>query len=344
MERCGLTESLFRHRLAHMTERSAGKLKTGRITCCAVVVSLFLALSVSALGQQNPSSDGTVDQGDGSTTFKVDVKLVNVFVSVQDQNGAPVASLKKDDFQLFEDDHQEKIALFSRESELPLSIVLGIDASLSTRKDLKLELESARRFARSIVRPQDGLALFEFSEVVNEILPFTSDLRKIDQGVQQIKTGSATALYDAIYLGADALEKRRGRKVMVLITDGGDTMSKTDYKEAVRAAQEAEAIIYSIIVVPIEADAGRDIGGEHALMEISRTTGGKHYYANSIASLDKAFAQIGEELRTQYLLAYYPSRRLTESDFRRIQIQVTGEGDSKLKARYRAGYYTTKSH
>ncbi len=311
----------------------------------AVLVSLCLVLlSTPGIAQQRSSNNSAEDQGDGGTTFKVDVKLVNVFVSVQDQNGAPVASLTKDDFKLFEDDHPEKIALFSRESELPLSIVLGIDASLSTRKDLKLELESARRFAKSILRTQDGLALYQFSELVSEIVPFTSDLRRIDQGVQQIKTGSATALYDAIYLGAGALEKRKGRKVMVLITDGGDTMSKTDYREAVRAAEEAEAIIYSIIVVPIEADAGRDIGGEHALMEISRTTGGKHYYANSIASLDRAFAQIGEELRTQYLLAYYPSRRLTDSDFRRIHIQVAGGDDSKLKARYRAGYYTTKSH
>jgi Ca-activated chloride channel homolog len=296
--------------------------------------------SKSVFGAAQPAQK----QGDDSvTTFKVDVKLVNVFVSVQDQNGAPVSSLKKENFQLSEDDHPEKIAVFSRESQLPLSIILGVDASLSTRKDLKLELESARRFARSIVRPQDGLSLYEFSEVVNELVPFTADLKRIDHGIESVQTGAATALYDAIYLGSQALEKRQGRKVMVLITDGGDTMSKTNYQEAVRAAEEAEAIIYSIIVVPIEADAGRDIGGEHALIEISRTTGGKHYYASSIASLDKAFEQISDELRTQYLLAYYPSRRLIESDFRNIQIRVTDDAGMKLRARYRAGYYTTTS-
>jgi Ca-activated chloride channel homolog len=130
---------------------------------------------------------------------------------------------------------------------------------------------------------------------------------------------------------------------MVVITDGGDTVSTTDFKDAVRAAEEAETIIYSIIIVPIEADAGRDIGGEHALIEISRTTGGKYFYASSIASLDKAFQQISDELRTQYLLAYYPSRRLTDSDFRRLQVRIVGSADDKLRARYRAGYYTTKS-
>lgn len=298
----------------------------------------MVALSTRLATAQSDSQD------DATTTFKVDVKLVNLFVTVLDQNGAPVSSLKKDNFELLEDEHPERIAIFSRESELPLSIVLAIDTSLSTRKDLKLELESARRFARSIVRPMDALSLYQFSETVDEVVPFTADLRRIDRGVEQIRSGAATALYDAIYLGSEALEKRKGRKVMVVITDGGDTVSSTDFKEAVRAAQQAEAIIYSIIVVPIEADAGRDIGGEHALMEISRTTGGKYFYAKSTSSLDEAFRQISDELRTQYLLAYYPSRRVADSDFRRLRVNIVGAADPKLRARYRAGYYTTSSH
>src|SRR6202041_1486340 len=101
---------------------------------------------------------------------------------------------------------------------------------------------------------------------------------------------------------AQALSKRQGRKVMVVITDGGDTVSQVDYKEALRAAQEAEAIIYSIIIVPIEASAGRDTGGEHALIQISEDTGGKYYYATSTAQLDEAFRKISEDLRTKSLL------------------------------------------
>jgi Ca-activated chloride channel family protein len=339
------------HRCPKVSDRSSAALLKVIRTFLLMFSALALPAaaqqqSISQPGQTNKSVFGAAQprtQQDDTETFKVDVKLVNVFVSVQDQNGAPVSNLKKENFQLLEDDHPEKIAVFNRESELPLSIVLGIDASLSTRKDLKLELESARRFVHEIVRPQDGLSLYEFSEVVDELVPFTPDLKRIDHGIDHVQTGAATALYDAIYLGSGALENRQGRKVMVLITDGGDTMSKTNYQEAVRAAEEAEAIIYSIIVVPIEADAGRDIGGEHALIEISRTTGGKHYYATSIASLDKAFQQISEELRTQYLLAYYPSRHVTDSDFRRIQVRVTGDADTKLRARCRAGYFTTKS-
>ncbi len=277
------------------------------------------------------------------TTIKVDVKLVNVFVTVTDASGSPVANLQKENFLLKEDGKEQKISIFSRESALPLSIALAVDTSLSTRKDLPLELISARKFAHAIVRPQDGLAVYKFSEEVSLMVPFTSDLKKIDAGIDRERNGAATALYDAVYLGSNALSRRQGRKVMVVITDGGDTMSQVNYKEALRAAQEAEAIIYSIIIVPIEADAGRDTGGEHALIQISSDTGGKHYYAKSLAQLDDAFRQISDELRTQYLLAYYPSERYSNSDFRQLKVDLTNApAGGPYQSHYRAGYYTRK--
>ena len=277
-------------------------------------------------------------------TFKVNVKLVNVFVTVTDEHGAPIANLKKDNFELREDGKEQKISVFDKESALPLSIVLAVDTSLSTRKDLPLELASARRFAHAILRPIDALSVYQFSEIVNEVVPFTSDLSRIDRGIDRIRMGSATAMYDALFLGSQALEPRQGRKVMVIITDGGDTMSKVDYKEAVRAAEEAEAILYSIIVVPIEASAGRDTGGEHALIQLSDDTGGKYFYAKSLTQLDDAFRQISDELRTQYLLAYYPSQRLSDSEFRRIQVAVNGlPASSNFKVRHRIGYFSSKS-
>jgi Ca-activated chloride channel family protein len=269
------------------------------------------------------------------------VKLVNVFVTVTDARGAPMASLQKENFVLKEDGREQKIAIFSKESALPLSIALAVDTSLSTRKDLPLELTSARKFAHAIVRPQDGLAVYKFSEEVSLMVPFTSDLKKIDAGIERMRNGSATALYDAIYLGSHALGRRQGRKVMVVITDGGDTMSQVNYKEALRAAQEAEAIIYSIIIVPIEADAGRDTGGEHALIQISSDTGGKYYYAKSLAQLDEAFQKISDELRTQYLLAYYPSEHFTGSEFRQLRVDLANPpSGGPYQAHYRAGYYT----
>jgi Ca-activated chloride channel family protein len=279
------------------------------------------------------------------STFKVDVKLVNVFVTVTDAQGVPIAGLTRDNFNLLEDGNAQKIAVFSKESALPLSIVLDIDTSLSTRKDLAFELTSAKRFAHAILRPVDGLSLYGFNEVVTQVVSFTPDLKLIDRGNDRLQHGAATALYDALYLGAQALEPRQGRKVMVVITDGGDTMSKMDYKQAVREAQQAEAIVYSIIVVPIESSAGRDTGGEHALIQLSEDTGGKYFYAMSNTQLDEAFQKISDELRTQYLLAYYPSQKLSDSDFRKIEVAVSGvPSGADYKVRHRTGYYTSKSH
>ena len=328
---CGLSSS---SRMNHAATAATVAPACGRPKAAGTAALLTLLwLSLAGLAQQ-PAS-----------TFKVDVKLVNVFVSVTDEHGAPIASLQKENFSLLEDGREQKIAVFDKESALPLSIVLAIDTSLSTRKDLPLELASARRFAHAILRPVDALSLYQFSEIVSEVTGFTSDLKAIDRGIDHVHTGSATALYDALYLGSQALEPRQGRKVMVVITDGGDTMSKVDYQDAVRAAQQAEAIVYSIIVVPIEASAGRDTGGEHALIQLSEDTGGKYYYATSVSQLDNAFQRISDELRTQYLLAYYPSQRLSDSDFRRIQITVNGVSSATdFKVRHRTGYYTSKSH
>jgi len=283
------------------------------------------------------------DDQQSASTFKVNVKLVNVFATVVDETGAPIGGLTKQDFTVFEDGKPQKIAVFTRESGLRLSIVLQVDTSLSTYKDLHLELESARRFAHTILRPVDALALFQFSEIVDELTPFTSSLKRIDNGISRVHPGAATAMYDALYLGSRALGRRQGRKVLVVITDGGDTVSTTDYAQALRAAQEAEAIVYSIIVVPIEADAGRDIGGEHALIQISHDTGGKYFYATGINQLDQAFRKISDELRTQYQLAYYPSQRYSDSDFRRIKILVNTPAGKDWTVRARTGYYTSKA-
>ena len=294
--------------------------------------------------QQKSAAQSKTDEQPG-TTIKVNVKLVNVFTSVTDAGGSPVSTLKEEDFQVFEDGKPQKIAVFHRESELPLSIVVAIDTSLSTRSNQKLELESARRFAHAILRPIDGLSLFQFSEIVDQVTPFTADVKVIDKAINHVRSGAATALYDTLYLGSDALLNRRGRKVMVVITDGGDTVSKTTYQEAVREAQQAEVILYSIIIVPIENSAGRDIGGEHALIQLSRDTGGKYFYASGLEQLDAAFRKISDELRTQYLIAYYPSTRLADSDYRHIEIKVDPNtkdypNPADLQVLHRTGYYT----
>jgi Ca-activated chloride channel family protein len=311
------------------------------------IVFLLLLFFLTAFARaQEPShgSDPSPQTSHPSTTLKVDVRLVNVFVTVTDAHGAPVGGLTKDNFSLLEDGHEQKISIFDKQSAMPLSIALAIDTSLSTRRDLPLEQASAKRFAHTILRPVDALSIYSFSEVVQQTIPFTAELKRVDEGIDHLHNGAATALFDAIYLVSRALDKREGRKVIVLITDGGDTASKVDYKESVRAAEEAEAIVYSIIIVPIEASAGRETGGEHALIQLANDTGGRYYYATSMSQLDDAFRKISDELRTQYLLAYYPSQSTSMSQFRRVDVNVAGVAESSsYHARHRAGYYTTKS-
>src|SRR5438270_10675475 len=150
------------------------------------VILAILAILIPASAQQN-----------SEPTFKVDVKLVNVFVTVTDQQGAPIGNLAKSDFNLSEDGVRQKIAVFSRESQLPLSIVLAVDTSSSTRKDIRLELEAARRFIHSMMRPQDVVAFYTFATNVSEMTPFTSKLRQLDSAINEVQVGGATSLYDA---------------------------------------------------------------------------------------------------------------------------------------------------
>jgi Ca-activated chloride channel homolog len=311
---------------------------------CLCVCMLCLR-GVYALGQDPQKGDrippGSQSQKDEST-YRVNVRLVNVFTTVTDSRGAPVADLNKDDFQLFEDGVPQTIKVFEKESAIPLSIALAIDTSPSTMRDFKLETTSARRFVHSILRNEDRLSVFEVTENIDQMTRFTSDLRTIEHGIDSLKTGPGTSIYDAIFLCSEALLDHEGRKVLVLITDGGDTTSKADYNSALRRAQQAEAIVYSIIVVPVEADAGRNLGGEHALIQISKDTGGKYYYAEGQQQLDEAFRKISDELRTQYLLAFYPSRKVSDSPFRRIKVELSKKDPEgrDYQVRHRAGYYT----
>ncbi|AXC10371.1 hypothetical protein ACPOL_1020 [Acidisarcina polymorpha] len=271
--------------------------------------------------------------------IRVDVHLVNVFVNVTDSKGAPVAGLTKDNFILAEDGHPEKIALFDRESAVPLSIVLAIDTSGTVHKDMSIEEHAAREFVHALIRPVDQLDLMDFSSDVREVVPFTNNLHQIDSGLDRLRGGPATALYDTIYLASQSLASHQGRKVLVLISDGDDTVKGVDYPRALEQALRSEVLVYSIIDVPIAADAGRDTGGEHALITLSQETGGKHYYAES-TQLTKAFQQVSEDLRTQYLLGYYPSRRSDSPDFRSISVTLTGTPPgSEYALRHRTGYY-----
>lgn len=275
-------------------------------------------------------------------TFRMDVKLVSLFVNVTDQTGAIIGGLKKDDFRIAEDGRPQEIAVFERQSELPLNLTLAIDTSGSTFKDRALEQDASRRFVHALLRTQDQMSVIEFATDVRQLVPFTNKISEVDHGLNALRGGDATALYDAIYLGSQGLAHKDGRKVLVLVSDGGDTAKSTSYDDALEQALRAEVMIYSIIDVPIEASAGRDLGGEHALITLSEQTGGKSFYAND-GGLDKAFQRVSDDLRTQYLLGYYPHNQEPGRTFHRLQVTVPRAAADAFNIRYRTGYYADKA-
>lgn len=246
-------------------------------------------------------------QDDGAPqTLRVQVHLVNLFVNVTDAHGAPVPDLEKGNFTVTEDGVQQKISVFEKQTDAPLSVVLAVDSSGSTRKDLNVEQHAARDFAQTLLTPKDQLALFDFNSDVREVVPFTNNVRQIGSGLKNLGTaGGGTAVYQAVYLGSDALAPHSGRKVLIVITDGDNTVNGTSFDEALAEAQRSDVIIYSLIDTPIEADAGRDTAGEHAMIVLSQETGGRYFYVNQ-GGLQAAFKKVSDDLRTQYLLAYYP--------------------------------------
>lgn len=273
------------------------------------------------------------------TTLHVDVKLVNVFVNVTDSNGAIVGGLKRDDFALYEDGRPQQIALFERQSELPLNIALAIDTSGSVRKDMGAEAAAARRFAAALLRPQDRMSVLQFATSVTELTPFTSKLAQINHALDHLHGDWATALYDAIYLGSQRLGKLQGRKVLVVISDGDDTARDTTYAQALEQALRNEVMIYTLIDVPIEASAGRDLGGEHAMISLAEQTGGRYFYVDQ-GGLDKAFAQVSDALRTQYLLGYYPKNEEPGRIFHRLTVTIPRAAPNAFHITHRAGYYS----
>jgi Ca-activated chloride channel homolog len=271
--------------------------------------------------------------------LRVNVKLVNVFVSVTDRNGAPVGGLSRDDFLITEDNRPQQIAIFERRAEMPLNLTLAIDTSDSVAKDLTLEQHAAQRFVQAILRPQDRMSLLEFASDVWELTPFTNSAKNIEQGITHLSSGGGTAFYDSIVFGSEKLGgQRTGRKVLVVDSDGDDTVKGADYPQALEQALRNEVMIYSLIDVPIEASAGRDLRGEHALITLAEETGGKSFYV-SAGGLDTIFAQVSEDLRTQYFLAYYPRNQEPGTNFHRIRVTLPKATTDSYELRYRTGYY-----
>ncbi len=306
-----------------------------------VVGLLTVGAGAQAPIERRPAQEPAV------TTLTLQSRLVTVAVNAVDAGGSPVGGLVQGDFRLLEDGKVQQIRFFDKEAASPLSIVLAIDGSESLLRNEKLEMQAARRFVETLLRPQDELDVMEFSDSVHEIVSFTSDKKAIERGLETLEKGASTAMYNAIYLGSqrlgETLAEGGRRRVLVLITDGGDTVHGARYTQAIEQAQRAGVMIYSLIVIPIYADAGRNTGGEHALMQMSDDTGGKYFYVEDAKDLAPAFQKVSDDLRTQYVLGYYAPAATVRSRadaFRALRVEVAApELAGKVSLRYRSGYY-----
>lgn len=272
--------------------------------------------------------------------LRVDVRLVRVLTTVRDASGALLGTLDKADFTLVDNGAPQALSVFERRTEQPLSVALLVDTSGSTASNLKYETESVVRFLKTLFaegNPEDSVALYSFNYQVNRETPYGRNQGKLESRLRNLRGEAGTALYDAIYLAAGELDRRNGRRVMLIVTDGGDTFSSKQYKDALEAAQLSDSVLYPVLVVPIKADVGRNLGGEHALTTLARGTGGRVFEPTLGSALDSAFSDILKELRTQYLLGYYPrDTPLTKEHFHKLEVRVNRPG---LQVIARNGYY-----
>jgi Ca-activated chloride channel family protein len=291
--------------------------------------------------EKTPAQDKTKlrSQSGKPPAISVRVNLVSVLVSVVDDHNRPAPDLPREAFELYEEGVAQKIEIFESETQQPLDLALMIDASLSAHKEIVFEREAAAHFIRQVLRPSDRLAIYSFDENVARIANFSGDVAALQDSLKKIVDGAGTSIYDAVVLGSHALEDRSEdhRRVIIMVTDGGETTSRADFDAARAAALRAGILLYTIVIRPVKNENGRNTAGEHALETITDSTGGAMFFPDSPQELDTIFDRIDKELRTQYRLAYYPNPRGPASTYRAIEVKVLKNG---YQPRHRKKYMT----
>jgi Ca-activated chloride channel homolog len=283
----------------------------------------------------NDSQDAAGQRG----RIRVNVNLVNVLVSVLDEKNRPAPDLPKEAFQLFEEGVEQKIDKFESETSQPLDLAIMIDSSLSAHKEISFEQEAAAHFIRQVLRPGDRLSVFAFDENVTQLAAFSDNVAELQLAVRKMPAGAGTSIYDAVLLGSRALERRGDgrRRVIILVTDAGETTSRYDFDAARKEAVLSNALLYTIVIRPVKNESGRNTAGEHALETMTDTTGGAMFYPDTLQELGAIFDRIDRELRTQYLLAYYPNPRGPANTYRSIVVTVE---PATYHVRHRKSYLT----
>jgi VWFA-related protein len=332
-----------------------GLLKKMSVEALACVAVLAIAVPALPEPQEQQQSDSQTQKQGPTPTIKAEVNLVNLFATVRDKNKRIVTDLKQTDFQIFEDNHQEDIAFFSKEMNLPITLGLLLDTSGSEQYMLGAIQDAGAQFLHRVLKKGDEAMVISFDTDVDLLADFTDDRSILDRAINKARINTpgggyiagnpgpvggqdmvGTALYDAIYLACgDKLNGEAGRKAIVVVTDAEDEGSKIKLEEAIEAAQKTDTVIHVLLVADRHFGGGRpDVG--HRLAE---ETGGRMIVVNSEKRLQEAFDQISEELRSQYTLGYYPSNTTKDGKFRKIRVDVDNHD---YKVLTRKGYYAPR--
>jgi VWFA-related protein len=281
--------------------------------------------------------------------FSSDVKVVSLLATVRDASGKVVGNLTRDDFRLEEDGRPQTIRYFSRESDLPLTIVLLVDTSRSMETVFEPERAASVRFLEQVLREdRDVAAVVHFDVKVETLQNFTSSREKLAAALSRLKIPSriSTLLYDGIRQSSENLmRKRSGRKAFILLSDGMDVRSRTSIGTAIEYAQRADTMIYSVLfnhppVLPFGpgtvAAGPRRNRGPRVMQRLARETGGGFFEVSSDNPIDRIYAQIEDELRNQYSIGFTSDSNDAGENYRKLKLVTTTEG---LVVRTRDGYY-----
>jgi Ca-activated chloride channel family protein len=277
---------------------------------------------------------------DDTPLFRSDVRLVHMLATVRDSHGALAGHLSRDDFQITDNGVAQEVAVFEATTEKPLSVSILIDCSASTQREHRTELDAVRTFVRSLFQQGntgDAATLYSFNADVTLEASWTRSAERVERALNRLHSEGATALYDAITFASQDLKSRDGRHVAVIVSDGGNTFGKTTYMQALEAAHAADAIVYCVIIVPVAEEAGRNTGGEHALTSLSVSTGGRTFAPATMKEMYRAFDEILRDLRTQYLIGYYPHGLFaTRERFHEVKLSLRRPGYTVSS---RSGYF-----
>jgi Ca-activated chloride channel family protein len=280
------------------------------------------------------------DEASPDTTITRRVNEVNWVFTVMDRHGRYVKDLKKEDFNVLDNNRPvNRIRSFQNETDLPLQVGLLIDASNSIRERFKFEQESAIEFLNSTIRRKYDKAFVIGFDVTPEVTQdFTDDTEALSQGIRVLRPGGGTALFDALYYACrDKLMKEPHsgpvRKAIILLTDGDDNLSHVTREEAIEMAQRAEVVVYTISTNLTDKGGG----GDKVLQRIADATGGRSYTPFQLTDVADAFGKIQEELRSQYALSFRPPELTPDGSFH--VVQILAKNHKGLRIRGRLGYY-----